>query len=105
MIGGAYRRADGLIDRGEQRVFRLLWVFIPEASIARSARFQYILASTFLSDAARDSVKYGALIAVVRGGGSTLDAAFVGIAALVPAALLGLYGGAVADELPKRLAA
>ncbi len=104
MVGDVYGRADGLITFGEGRVFRLLWFFIPEASIARSARFQYILASTFLSDAARDAVKYGALIAVVRGGGSALDAALVGVAALVPAALLGLYGGAVADELPKRLA-
>jgi MFS family permease len=47
---------------------------------------------------------YGALIAVVRGGGSAFEAALVGVAALLPPALLGLYGGAVADALPKRVA-
>jgi predicted MFS family arabinose efflux permease len=103
-VDGAYQRADRMIDHGSDSVFRLLWLFLPQTSIARKRRFQYIMASTFLADAARDALKYGALIAVVRGGGSTLDAALVGIAALVPPALFGLYGGAVADVLPKRIA-
>ena len=62
------------------------------------------MASRFLSDAGQQALAYGALIAVVRGGGSTVDAALVGVSALVPPALLGLYGGAVANALPKRVA-
>ena len=104
MFDSAYRRADGFIDRSEQRVFRVLWFFLPETSIARNLRFQYIMASTFFSDAGRDALKYGALIAVVRSSGSTIDAALVGVASLLPPTLLGLYGGAVADALPRRAA-
>ncbi len=96
------RRAVALLDHGERRVFRLFWVFLPETSIARGRRFQYLLASTFLSDGGRDALKYGALVAVTRSSGSSIDAALVGTAALVPAALLGMYGGAIADALPKR---
>lgn len=104
IFDGAYARADAVIDRGQQRAFRLLWFFIPETSVAHSPRLQQIMASRFLSDAGQQSLAYGALIAVVRNGGSTLEAAFVGVAALIPPALLGLYGGAVADALPKRVA-
>ncbi len=101
---GVYRRADGMVDRGERRAFRFLWFFLPQPAIARSLRFQHLMASVFLADAARDGLRYGALIAVARNGGSTLDAALVGVASLVPPTLLGLYGGAVADAFPKRIA-
>lgn len=101
---GAYLRADRVLDYGQARVFRLLWIFLPEPSIARSLRFQQVLASRFLSDAGQQALAYAALVAVVRGGGSALEAALVGVAALVPPMALGLYGGAVADALPKRLA-
>ena len=102
--GGALRRADSAVSIGERHAFRFLWFFLPEPAIARTVRFQHLLASVFLADAARDAVRYGALIAVARGGGSTLDAALVGVASLVPPTLLGLYGGAVADAMPKRVA-
>ncbi len=104
LVGGAYRRADEALDFGQRHVFRFLWFFLPDTSIARQPRFQQVMASRFLSDSGQQALFYGALIAVVRGGGSTLDAALVGVASLVPPALLGLYGGAVADALPKRLA-
>lgn len=104
MGAGAYRRADAILDHGQRRVFRLLWFFLPETSVAKEPRFQQVLASRFLSDAGQQSLAYGALIAVVRGGGSTFEAALVGVAAVLPPALLGLYGGAVADALPKRVA-
>lgn len=100
----AYLGADRVLDEGQRRVIRLLWLFLPESSIVRDLRFEHILVSRFLSDAGQQSLAYGALIAVMRGGGSALDAAFLGTAALVPAAALGLYGGAVADALPKRVA-
>jgi MFS family permease len=104
LFDSAYLRADGLLDRGQHHVFRLFWFFLPETSIARRPGFQAIMASRFLSDAGQQSLAYGALIAVVRGGGSAFEAALVGVAALIPPALLGLYGGAVADALPKRVA-
>jgi len=100
----AYLAADRVLDRGQARAFRLLWFFLPETSIARDLRFQQILASRFLSDAGQQALAYGALIAVARSGGSALDLAVVGLASLLPSAILGLYGGAIADELPKRVA-
>ncbi len=100
----AYGRADRALDTGQRDAFRLLWFFLPETSIARDPRFQQVIASRFLSDAAQQGLAYGALIAVVRGGGSAFDAALVGVAAVLPAALLGFYGGAVADALPRRVA-
>lgn len=104
VLNEAYQRADRVIDRGQRHVFRLLWFFLPDTSIARNPRFQQIMASRFFSDAGQQALTYGALVAVVRGGGSAVDAALVGVAALLPPALFGLYGGAVADALPKRVA-
>jgi hypothetical protein len=104
VVGDAYSRADAILDRGQHRVFRLLWVFLPDTSVARKPRFQQIMASKFLSDAGQQALAFGALVAIVRGGGSAFDAALVGVAALVPPAVFGLYGGAVADALPQRVA-
>jgi MFS family permease len=104
LVGEAYLRADRMINTGERHVFRVLWFFLPSTSIARKVRFQYIMASTFFSDAGRDALKYGALIAVVQSTGSTIDAALVGVASLLPPTVLGMYGGAIADALPKRAA-
>jgi MFS family permease len=103
-MDGALERADSAITRGQDRVFRFLWLFLPEPSVATKRPFQFLLASVFLSDAARDGIRYGALIAVAREGGSTFESALVGAVSLLPPTFLGLYGGAVADALPKRLA-
>jgi len=103
-VDDAYQRADRVLDSGQRQAFRLLWFFLPETSIARDPRLQQILASRFLSDAGQQALAYGALIAIVREGGSALDAALIGVATVVPPALLGLFGGAVADALPKRVA-
>jgi hypothetical protein len=100
----AGRRADRFLDRAEARVFRLFWLFLPEPAIARNLRFQHLLASRFLSDAGQQSLAFGALVSVTRSGASSFDVALVGVAALLPPAVLGLYGGAVADALPKRVA-
>ena len=104
IIDRAYLRGDGVLDRGQQHVFRLFWVFLPETSVARKPKFQQVMASRFLSDAGQQLLTYGALIAVVRDGGSAFQAALVGVATILPPALFGLYGGAVADALPKRVA-
>jgi Na+/melibiose symporter-like transporter len=99
-----YGRTDNMLDRGQQRVFRLFWFFLPDASIVRNPRFEQLLASRFFSDAGQQALSYGALIAVVRGGGSAFEAALVGVAALIPPAFLALWGGAVADQLSARVA-
>ena len=104
MFDGAYARADSALDRGQAHVFRLFWFFLPDTSIARNTRFEQVLASRFFSDAGQQAIAYGALIAVVRRGGTAWESALVGVAALVPPALFALYGGTVADQLPKRVA-
>src|SRR5438093_5321175 len=96
--------ADHVLDVAQARVFRLLWFFLPEPDIAKNLRFEHVLASRFLSDAGQRALLFGALVAVVRGGGSALEAALVGASALVPPASLGLYGGEISDALPKRVA-
>ncbi len=104
VFDAAYLRADRVLDTGQHRVFRLLWFFLPETSVAKNARFQQVLASRFLSEAGQQALAYGALVAVARSGGSAMELALIGVAGLLPAAALGLYGGAVADALPKRVA-
>lgn len=64
---------------------------------------QHLLFSKALSDAARDAVKYAALVAVVSSNGSVFESSLMTIAMLLPVALFGLYAGEVADSLPKRL--
>jgi MFS family permease len=103
-VSAAGGRADRAIDRAQVKVFRFLWLFLPAPSIARDVRFQHLLLSRFLSEAGQQTLAFGALVAVARSGGSALDVALVGVAGLLPTALLGLYGGVVADQLPTRLA-
>ena len=98
------RRLDRAIGRGQARVFRVLWFRVPPGSVARNVNFQALMASRFLSDIALQSLLYGVLIQTARGGGSAFDAALVGAAYLLPGMLLGMFGGAVADALPKRVA-
>ena len=92
---------------GEQPVppaaFRLFYVFLPETSILRRVRFQFVFLSRFLSEIGHEAITYGSLVAVAIGG-SVFEASLVGMARLIPAAALGLYGGAVSDTLPKRVA-
>ncbi len=83
--------------------FRLSYVFLPETSILRRARFQVVFLSRFLSEVGHEAITYGSLVAVAMGG-SVFEASLVGVARLVPAAALGLYAGAVSDTLPKRVA-
>src|SRR3989304_731752 len=74
----AGRRADRFLDRAEARVFRLFWLFLPEPAIARNLRFQHLLASRFLSDAGQQSLAFGALVSVTRGGATSFEVALVG---------------------------
>ncbi|MPZ99408.1 MAG: MFS transporter [Dehalococcoidia bacterium] len=102
--GHGLRRLDRVIDRGQHHIFRILWFRLPPGSVAWNVNFQALLASRFLSDIAIQLLLYGALIASARGGGSAFDAALIGTASLLPGVLLGLFGGSVADALPKRVA-
>ncbi|MDA0365225.1 MAG: MFS transporter [Chloroflexi bacterium] len=98
------RRLDRAIGRGQARVFRVLWFRVPPGSVAWNVSFQALLASRFLSDIALQALLYGVLIRTAREGGGALDAALIGTAYLLPGMLLGLFGGAVADAVPKRIA-
>lgn len=103
-LGGAYRHVDRVVSRGQDRLFRILWFAVPPQSVARNLDFQALLASRFLSDLALQSLFFAALIASARGGGTTMHAAIISVAFLLPGVLLGPFGGAVADAVPKRVA-
>jgi MFS family permease len=100
-VTSGLERVLGLPERG---VFSLLGHFVPADSAIRSWQFQHLLTAKFLADAARDSVKYAAIVGVVRDGGSPLASSFIGLASVIPAIIFALYGGAIADSLPKRVA-
>ena len=100
----AFRRLDEAVDRGQASVFRVLWFWLPSGSVARDRQFQQLLASRFLTDIALQALLYGALIVTARTGGGAIDAALLGSAYMLPGVLLGLFGGIVADALPKRVA-
>jgi len=97
-------RLNRMIDYWQAGLFRVLWLIVPPESLLRRWRFQALVVSRFLTDIALQALLYGALIATARGGGSALDAAGLGVAVLLPGVALGLYGGAIADALPKRAA-
>lgn len=92
------------MSRGQARIFRVLWFLVPPGSVAHNPNFQALLASRFLSDLALQSLLFAVLITTARSGGTALTASLVGVAFLAPGVLLGLFGGAVADALPKRVA-
>ena len=104
VLGRVSSAVDRTLDEAQATGFRLLWIVLPEPAIARQRRFQHVMFSRFLTTAGQESVAFGALVAVARDGGSALQLALIGVAALAPPALLGLYGGAVADQIPKRIA-
>ncbi len=104
IVGIAGTQADKALDQTQAQVFRLLWLFLPEPSVARDVRFQHLLVSRFFSEAGQQTLTFGALVSVARGGGSAFEVALIGVAGLLPPAVVGLYGGVVADALPKRLA-
>jgi MFS family permease len=97
-------RLDAGIDAGQRRLFRVLWFMVPPGSVVWNLQFQALLASRFLSDVALQALLYSVLIDRARSGGGAVDAALIGSAFLLPGVVLGMYGGAVADALPKRAA-
>ncbi len=101
---GGIQRLDRALDRGQARIFRVLWFMVPSGSVARDVQFQQLLASRFLTDIALQALLYGALIASARARGSAIDAAMLGTAYLLPGVVLGMFGGVVADAVPKRVA-
>lgn len=101
--GDLTKRIDTVIDTGQAKLFRVLWFALPPQSIARDLGFQALLVSRFLSDIALQALLFAALINSAQNQGNERDAALIGICFLLPGLVLGLWGGAVADALPKRL--
>jgi len=101
--GDLTKRIDTAIDSGQAKLFRVLWFALPPQSIARNLGFQALLVSRFLSDIALQALLFAALINSAQNQGDEGDAALIGICFLLPGLVLGLWGGAVADALPKRL--
>src|SRR5690606_19774950 len=102
--GRSFRRFDDAVSRGQDRLFRVLWFAVPPGSVARNLHFQALLASRFFADLALQALYYAALIASARTSDSALQAAAIGVAFLLPGVVLGPWGGAVADAMPKRVA-
>jgi len=101
--GDLAKRIDTAIDTGQAKLFRVLWFALPPQSIARDLGFQALLISRFLSDIALQALLFAALINSAQNQGNESDAALIGICFLLPGLVLGLWGGAVADAMPKRL--
>ena len=101
--GDLTKRIDTAIDTGQATLFRILWFALPPQSIARDLGFQALLISRFLSDIALQALLFAALINSAQSQGNEADAALIGICFLLPGLVLGLWGGAVADAMPKRL--
>jgi MFS family permease len=99
-----WRRFDRFIGRREADVFATLGHFLPDASVARSRRLQHLLFGKVLSDMARDAAKYAAVVAVVVSTTSAFESSLVTVGMLLPAAMVGLYAGEVADSVAKRTA-
>jgi len=102
--GRSFQRFDNAVSRGQDRLFRVLWFAVPPQSVARNLDFQALLASRFFADMALQALYYAALIASARAGDQAIQAAIIGVAFLLPGVVLGPWGGAVADAMPKRLA-
>jgi len=102
--GRSFRRIDDAVSRGQDRLFRVLWFAVPPQSVARNLDFQALLASRFFADMALQALYYAALIASAQAGDEAIQAAIIGVAFLLPGVVLGPWGGAVADAMPKRLA-
>ncbi len=102
--GRSFRRFDDAVSRGQDRLFRVLWFAVPPGSVARDLHFQALLASRFFADLALQALYYAALIASARSTDSAMQAAAIGVAFLLPGVVLGPWGGAVADAMPKRVA-
>lgn len=70
----------------------------------QNTQFRRVATSRFFSNVSQDGITYGAIVATVSAGGSPLETALIGAASVIPAATIGVYGGAIADALPKRAA-
>ena len=103
---GALRRADRVIGFPERVVFSLFGHLLPPtgAAVLRRPRFQRLLGAKFLADAGKDSVKYAALVGVIYAGGDAFASSLIGLASLIPGVIFALYGGAISDTVPKRVA-
>jgi DHA3 family macrolide efflux protein-like MFS transporter len=103
-VPAPYRKFDRLVGKGERSLFRLLAKVAPGAMELRRPRFQRLLVGKLLSDTARDAMRYASVVATVAASGSALQSSMLAAAALLPAALFGIYAGGLVDSLPRRVA-
>ncbi|MPZ22649.1 MAG: MFS transporter, partial [Dehalococcoidia bacterium] len=92
----------GVPRRGWSTLKRGFWAVIPQRSILRERPLQLLVGSRFLTESSQQMLTYAALIAL--GAESSLIAALIMIATVAPQAMFGLFGGVIADSIPKRLA-
>ena len=93
-----------VVGAPESAVFSILGRFVPKTAVTSKLKFQHLLTAKFLADAGKDSVKYAALVTVVSLGSSAFASSLIALATLIPSIAFGLYGGAISDSLPKRIA-
>ncbi len=101
---GAIGKLDPVTGAPERAVFGIMGYFLPDTSVVRRPKFQHLLAAKFFADMGRDSVRYASLVGVIYLGGGAFASSLIGIAALIPGIIFALYGGAISDSLPKRVA-
>ena len=106
VAAGVMRRADVVTGWPGRIIFNLFGNLLPPtgAAIVRRPKFQHLLGAKFLADAGKDSVKYAALVGVIYAGGNAFASSLIGLASLIPGVIFALYGGAISDSMPKRLA-
>jgi MFS family permease len=74
-----------------------------DALLLRGSRFRRLFESRIAGQTATNAMVYALLILLVEEGGSSLQATVFVIALTLPAAVLGIPAGTVADMLPRRL--
>ena len=70
--------------------------------LTRDARFRRFWMARFLASTAQNAILLALLVVVVNRTGSTIHSSLLVLTFVVPAALLGVVGGVVVDNLPMR---
>lgn len=77
--------------------------FQREESILDNERFRRLTIARMLANAAHNAIVYSLLIIVAKETGSGVHSSLLLLSLIVPAVVTGLFSGALADRLPKKL--